>query len=682
MRDPIEEYRIIKEIEDEVLNFKKENVKTYVISAGILYGRGEAIFNSHIQKAWLQEPVRLPYIGDGNNLLPTIHVTDLARMVFKVFEKKPERKYIFAVDNNLKPTQKKLISAISNGIGTGLVESQDIPENFKKAHPKLTPIQLDLDWRKSLLLDLKVKPSTLFIAPANPEAPVEGEDGGEGGADDVLDLNWHCKNGLAINIQQVKKEFEEKRKLRPIKILITGPPCSGKTFFGQQLGEHYNVPHIHQEKLMEDLLAWDQEKEDNYKKAVSERDAKVEAIKAQRVKDKAEREKKEKAAAEAKRKAAIEAGEDGEAPVPEAPKEEPADDAAEGEDGEAPEKTKTPRPAEDEPIVVKLDCDSDDEFVEIEVKEKVKAFMKANKNEDIPDDLINEAIRWRLNRNDCQNRGYVLDGYPQSFDQADKVFVMTPKVPEKKKPAEGEEEEEAPADEEVDPATLKPVLQKNIYPESVIALHANELFLKRRSKNFQKKAAKEHLKWETNKLIKNLQVHNKDNAMELFKTFHDEDCPCIAPTTKFFQDNKTEIFEMDAEGEKYEMFESMRIYIERFGRPYNYLKSVADLNQEREQILLKEEADAIKAKETGNSQEEQDLVKQKKALEKLFEERLAHVKEHMSEVNMCMDLNMRQFLMKFIIPVLTEGMIDVWKCGPLDPVDYLAEYIFKRSNGA
>jgi len=54
----------------------------------------------------------------------------------------------------------------------------------------------------------------------------------------------------------------------------------------------------------------------------------------------------------------------------------------------------------------------------------------------------------------------------------------------------------------------------------------------------------------------------------------------------------------------------------------------------------------------------------------------------MSEVNMCMDLNMRQFLMKFIIPVLTEGMIDVWKCGPLDPVDYLAEYIFKRSNGA
>ena len=53
MRAPIDEYLIIKEVEDAVLSFKKEGVKTYVVSAGILYGKGEAIFNSHIQKAWL-----------------------------------------------------------------------------------------------------------------------------------------------------------------------------------------------------------------------------------------------------------------------------------------------------------------------------------------------------------------------------------------------------------------------------------------------------------------------------------------------------------------------------------------------------------------------------------------------------------------------------------------------------
>ena len=31
------------------------------------------------------------------------------------------------------------------------------------------------------------------------------------------------------------------------------------------------------------------------------------------------------------------------------------------------------------------------------------------------DDIINDAVKWRLNQNDCQNRGYVLDGYPKAY---------------------------------------------------------------------------------------------------------------------------------------------------------------------------------------------------------------------------------------------------------------------------
>lgn len=139
---------------------------------------------------------------------------------------------------------------------------------------------------------------------------------------------------------------------------------------------------------------------------------------------------------------------------------------------------------------------------------------------------------------------------------------------------------------------------------------------------------------------------------------------------------------MSAEGEKFEMLESMRIYIERFGRPYNYLKSVQDLNEERETHLNEEEVNAKRAAENEVSSREFQDLDQKAAIEKLLKERMANIKEHMAELEACDDLNMRQFLMKYIIPVLTEGMIDVWKVGPLDPVDYLAEYIFTRSNGA
>ena len=52
----------------------------------------------------------------------------------------------------------------------------------------------------------------------------------------------------------------------------------------------------------------------------------------------------------------------------------------------------------------------------------------------------------------------------------------------------------------------------------------------------------------------------------------------------------------------------------------------------------------------------------------------------MREVKEADGMNMRDFLMKNVVPMLTEGMIEVAKVAPIDPVDYLAEYIFRRSN--
>jgi len=46
--------------------------------------------------------------------------------------------------------------------------------------------------------------------------------------------------------------------------------------------------------------------------------------------------------------------------------------------------------------------------------------------------MLNEAVRWRLGQNDCQNRGYVLDGYPLCYVTAQGVFYITPEAPEKK----------------------------------------------------------------------------------------------------------------------------------------------------------------------------------------------------------------------------------------------------------
>lgn len=185
-------------------------------------------------------------------------------MVKKVYESKPtlpDKQYIFAVDNTRKSTQKRLISAISNGIGTGLLESVDYPypDQIQKAHPKKTPLQLlESDWRIPLMLNLRVKPSSLFVA---------GGEGGEEGGDSV-DFNWHCKGGLATNIQKVKEEYCKKRGLKPVKIMITGPPGSGKSIYGNQLAEHYNVPHIHLRRMLEEIEQWNKVKEEGIAKRI------------------------------------------------------------------------------------------------------------------------------------------------------------------------------------------------------------------------------------------------------------------------------------------------------------------------------------------------------------------------------------------------------------------------------
>jgi dTDP-D-glucose 4,6-dehydratase len=52
-----------------------------------------------VQKAWFGE--KLPIIGDGNNIIPIIHVEDLAKIVREIAITKPqEDRYFLAVDSS------------------------------------------------------------------------------------------------------------------------------------------------------------------------------------------------------------------------------------------------------------------------------------------------------------------------------------------------------------------------------------------------------------------------------------------------------------------------------------------------------------------------------------------------------------------------------------------------------
>jgi hypothetical protein len=56
---------------------------------------------------------------------------------------------------------------------------------------------------------------------------------------------WHCKKGILSNIGTLNTEFNTFRGLNPVKIFVTGPPASGKSYYSQELSKYYNIGHVH-----------------------------------------------------------------------------------------------------------------------------------------------------------------------------------------------------------------------------------------------------------------------------------------------------------------------------------------------------------------------------------------------------------------------------------------------------
>lgn len=234
----------IKQIEDEVLAFTLEGVKTHVICAGLLYGSGEDALEQFFRAAWLQDPELLPIPGDGTNLVPAIHVNDLATFTLKIADSPPEHRYHFAFDGNKDRTLGSLIQSISKSVGSGKVENVERTDLVKKEHEYLFNINF---WSLA---------SELLLAPPPPPAPEDttkqgNNDDGEPAAPpeeppapEDPEFEWHSKRGIAEKGKEILAEFSKTHNLRQLSIFVQGEPNSKKEKFSEVLANHYNIPLI------------------------------------------------------------------------------------------------------------------------------------------------------------------------------------------------------------------------------------------------------------------------------------------------------------------------------------------------------------------------------------------------------------------------------------------------------
>ncbi|PFH38728.1 Dpy-30 motif protein [Besnoitia besnoiti] len=561
-RIPAQRYGKWKTIETLVMALgSKENLTTYVVAAGAMYGHGEGPFYPAFKAAWLGLQSH-KFISPGNNFVPTVHVRDLASLVRRLAAGASEEAYHLAVDAS-RVTQFALIQTIASRVGP--------PHAVQEATQEDAVLVENADL---LTVDLRMEPTAEMTAP---------------------DFPWWCQQGLPANIQKVAAEFCKWRKLRQVKILVAGPPGSGKSLLTSLLAAKLNTPAIRTQDIVEESKV----KDDDLGSMLREKwDQLVE-----------EQKKKKKASA-----------------------------SASGGSG----------------------------------------AINATRRVRFDTETMTKIYNAKLSENVCRYRGFVLDGYPRTYQEAEALFLR-PKKQEKERgeseayagaASRGDAEQGSEEDEGAPPPQME--FDPLKAPDYVIVLRSSDAQCEERMMNVpQHQVIPGHSDREG--FFRRLAQHKQANENE-----HGE--PSLAD---FFQERRCEVLTLDVDGKSAaDILECARLFIEKDGRFFNFLKSERQSILEKEQELLRqrqeEEAKSREAEELARAEEKRRMDERRKR----DADRLQKIAEHERNVLMARSIPLRRYLMQAVVPTLSEGLLQVCRVMPEDPVDFLAEFLMAEAHKA
>ncbi|XP_055274472.1 adenylate kinase 7 isoform X3 [Moschus berezovskii] len=525
--------------EKMVLKFGKNVRKfaTYVVAAGLQYGMEGGILHAFFKLAWLGEVPALPVFGDGTNVIPAIHVLDLAGVIQNIIDHVPKLHYLVAVDESVH-TLEDFVKCISKSTGPGKI--QKVPKENAFLTKDLTQENID-----HLLVNLRME--ALFVK-------------------ENFNIRWFAQAGFVENINSILKEYKQSRRLLPIKICILGPPAVGKSSIAEVLAKYYKLHHI---KL---------------KDVISEAIAKLEAIIT--------------------------------------PK-----DVTEGEEGEEEEEEDNVEDAQ-------------------ELLEGVKESMDQNAGR-LEDQYIIKFMKEKLKSMPCRNQGYILDGFPKTYDQAKDLFSQ-----------EDEEEEEEGR------GKMFPY-DKLIIPEFVCSLDASDEFLKERVMNLPES-------------IVTGTHYSQDRFLRALSNYRDINTEDETVLNYF---DELEIHPVHIDVGRLEDAQNrlaIKQLIKEVGGPRNY--GLTDEEKAEEERKAAEEQLAREATEEAEREHKEAVeTAEKIARWEEWNKRLEEVKREERELLEAQSIPLRNYLMTYVMPTLMQGLNECCKVRPDDPVDFLAEYLFRNN---
>ncbi|XP_065539985.1 adenylate kinase 7 isoform X1 [Lathamus discolor] len=456
----------------------KHKFSTYIIASGHQYGAGEGVLHYFFKRGWLSETPAVPIFGDGSNFIPTIHVLDLAAVLQNVADHRPKSRYILAVDGSVH-TLEELVKCISKNVGTGRTEK--IPTEDAFLSKGLTQMHLDM-----LLVNLRME---------------------SGLVKESFNIKWVAQEGLVENIEQIVKEYKQRRGLLSLKIFIHGPPGVGKSTIAEELCKHYKLHHIKSKDVISEAIA-------NLEEIVAPKELDTDNV-----------------------------GEEGE-----------------GHDGEEEERGENVEEAQ-------------------ELLDAIEENMEQNAGQ-LDDEYITKFMKDKLKSMPCRNQGYVLDGFPETYEQANGLFNL-----------ESEDEQGA----------------KSKIP-----------------------------KYDT----------------------------LITPDVAKLEDPENRFI--------------VKEIIKEIGEPRNYGltdEEKAELERQAAEERLVKEAQEKAEQERKEAEERAERMANWEEWNKHLEE----VKRQEQELLEAQSVPLRNYLMRNVMPMLMQGINECCRIRPDDPVDFLAEYLFKNS---